>query len=335
VEKCGGRSAKHRRIQGDCHQEHCPVGNGSPIAADHRRRGSGSRPLHMASNPEFLREGSAIEDFMPAEPGVIGLPAIRPLAILKDLYSPLYLIETPSFSHARIRELIKYAANAFLATRSPSSTKSPMSARKWGGRATSLSRGMGSGSAHRPQIFCIRARGRGAPVSPKIRPHCNIASQKGYQFEIVRAVIRVNREQRGRMVAKIKEALDRSRGKKIAILGLGQAQHRRHAREAPALKSFRPSRRGRKIRAYDPKAMEKPGRPPQHPVRGKTPTTRPRAATPRHSHRGGTSSANLDLPGSARFSKTRCHRSAETLRAGQDEPGRFHTRRRALELAEE
>ena len=235
-----------------------PVGTGArlrQIIAGELRE-----PVHfdMASNPEFLREGSAIEDFMRPNRVVIGASSDQALAILKDLYSPLYLIETPFvLTTLESAELIKYAANAFLATKISFINEIANVCEKVGADVHVVSRGMGLDQRIGPK-FLHPGPGFGGSCFPKdTAAIAHIASQKGYQFEIVRAVIKVNREQRGRMVAKIKEALGSLRGKKIAILGLAFKPNTDDMREAPALEIIPALQKGgAKIRAYDPKAME-------------------------------------------------------------------------------
>jgi UDPglucose 6-dehydrogenase len=217
-------------------------------------------PIHfdMASNPEFLREGSAIEDFMRPNRVVIGASSDQALAILKDLYSPLYLIETPFvLTTLETAELIKYSANAFLATKISFINEIATICEKVGGDVHVVAKAMGLDQRIGPK-FLHPGPGFGGSCFPKdTAAIAHIAAQKGYQFEIVRAVMKVNQQQRGRMVAKIKEALGSLRGKKIAILGLAFKPNTDDMREAPALEIIPALQRGgARIRAYDPKAME-------------------------------------------------------------------------------
>ena len=235
-----------------------PVGTGARL----RRIIAGElrEPVHfdMASNPEFLREGSAIEDFMRPNRVVIGAASDQALAILKDLYSPLYLIETPFvLTTLETAELIKYAANAFLATKISYINEIANLCEKVGADVHVVSKAMGLDQRIGPK-FLHPGPGFGGSCFPKdTAAIAHIAFQKGYRFEIVRAVIKVNQQQRGRMVAKIREALGSLRGKKIAVLGLAFKPNTDDLREAPALEIIPALQKaGARIRAYDPKAME-------------------------------------------------------------------------------
>jgi UDPglucose 6-dehydrogenase len=235
-----------------------PVGTGARLRQIINRELR--EPVHfdMASNPEFLREGSAIEDFMRPNRVVIGASSDQALAILKDLYSPLYLIETPFIlTTLETAELIKYAANAFLATKISFINEIANVCEKVGADVHVVAKAMGLDQRIGPK-FLHPGPGFGGSCFPKdTAAIAHIASQKGYQFEIVRAVIKVNRQQRGRMVAKIREALGSLRGKKIAVLGLAFKPNTDDIRESPALEIIPALQKGgAKIRAYDPKAME-------------------------------------------------------------------------------
>jgi UDPglucose 6-dehydrogenase len=218
------------------------------------------QPLHfdMASNPEFLREGSAIEDFLRPNRVVIGASSDQALAILKDLYSPLYLIETPFIlTTLETAELIKYAANAFLATKISFINEIANICETVGADVHVVAKAMGLDQRIGSK-FLHPGPGFGGSCFPKdTAAIAQLAAEKGYIFEIVRAVMRVNREQRKRMVIKIQEALGSLRGKKIAVLGLAFKPNTDDMREAPALDIIPALQKaGAKIRAFDPKAME-------------------------------------------------------------------------------
>jgi UDPglucose 6-dehydrogenase len=235
-----------------------PVGTGARLGRIIRRELC--EPVHfdMASNPEFLREGSAVEDFMRPNRVVIGAESDQALAILKDLYSPLYLIETPFvLTNLETAELIKYAANAFLATKISFINEIANICEKVGADVHVVARAMGLDQRIGPK-FLHPGPGFGGSCFPKdTAAIAHIASEKGYSFEIVRAVIKVNQRQRERMVAKIREALGSLRAKKIAVLGLAFKPNTDDMRESPALDIIPALQKGgAKIRAYDPKAME-------------------------------------------------------------------------------
>ena len=143
-----------------------PIGTGKLIEEIIRKR-NGRFPFSVVSNPEFLREGSAIEDFMRPDRVVIGARDPQAIAIMKDVYAPLYLIETPFvITNVESSELIKYASNAFLATKVTFITRWRSCARSWGRTCTMWPRGWGSTGAS-DRSFCTRDRGTEAPVSPR------------------------------------------------------------------------------------------------------------------------------------------------------------------------
>ncbi len=235
-----------------------PVGTGAHVRDIISQNLNESINFDMASNPEFLREGSAIEDFIRPNRVVIGAASDQAHAILKDLYSPLYLIETPFvLTTIETAELIKYAANAFLATKISFINEIANICEKVGADVHVVAKGMGLDQRIGPK-FLHPGPGFGGSCFPKdTAAIAHIAEANGYQFEIVRAVMKVNQKQRERMVAKIKKALGTVRGKKIGILGLAFKPNTDDIRESPALDIIQALQRGgAKIKAFDPKAME-------------------------------------------------------------------------------
>ena len=266
-------------------------------------------PVHfdMASNPEFLREGSAIEDFMRPNRVVIGASSDQALAILKDLYSPLYLIETPFvLTTLETAELIKYAANAFLATKISFINEIAHLCEKVGADVHVVAKAMGLDQRIGPK-FLHPGPGFGGSCFPKdTAAIAHLAAQKGYQFEIVRAVMKVNRQQRGRMVAKIKEALGSLRGKKIAVLGLAFKPNTDDMRESPAVEIIPALQKGgQESEPTTRKPWKTPGASSRTSSLGRTPTTPPKGATPSSFSPNGTSSAIWTSPGCNRFSRAR------------------------------
>jgi UDPglucose 6-dehydrogenase len=213
----------------------------------------------IASNPEFLREGAAIGDFMRPDRVVIGTEDVEATAILSDLYRPLYLIEAPVLmTDIPTAELTKYAANAFLATKISFINEMANLCEKVGADVHSIARGIGLDKRIGPK-FLHAGPGFGGSCFPKdTRSIAHFAREVGQELEIIESVIRVNERQRERMVEKIVEALDGDiDGRTIGVLGLSFKPETDDMRDAPALDIIRGlEKRGARIRAYDPQAME-------------------------------------------------------------------------------
>lgn len=235
-----------------------PVGSGERIRKLINQHSKGKVNFDVVSNPEFLREGSAIEDFMRPNRVIIGASSDQAIAILKDLYSPLYLIETPFvITNVETAEMIKYASNAFLATKISFINEIANICEKVGADVNIVARGMGLDQRIGAK-FLHAGPGYGGSCFPKDTAGiAKIAEKHGYRFEIIRSVMKVNEKQKERMVEKIKEAMGSLKGKNIAVLGLSFKPNTDDIREAPSLKIIPAlQREGAKIRAYDPKAME-------------------------------------------------------------------------------
>ncbi|MCG3155177.1 MAG: UDP-glucose 6-dehydrogenase [bacterium] len=216
-------------------------------------------PIHFSvvSNPEFLREGSAIEDFMRPNRVVIGTEDSEAMAIMKDLYSPLYLIETPIvMTNLASAELTKYAANAFLATKVSFINEVANVCERVGADVHDVAKGMGLDNRIGTK-FLHAGPGYGGSCFPKdTRALLAIAQQHDYRFQIVEAAVRVNEQQRRIMVQKIKQATGSVKGKTIAVLGLSFKPNTDDMREAPAVDIIRTLlEEGAVVRAYDPVAV--------------------------------------------------------------------------------
>jgi UDPglucose 6-dehydrogenase len=235
-----------------------PVGTGERIRKVVQQYERENINFDIVSNPEFLREGAAIEDFMRPNRVVIGAASEQAMAIMKDLYSPLYLIEAPFvITNIETAEMIKYASNAFLATKVSFINEIANICEKVGADVNVVAKGMGLDQRIGSK-FLHAGPGYGGSCFPKdTLGIAKIAEKYGYRFEIVRSVMKVNEKQKERMVAKVKEALGNLKGKTIAVLGLSFKPNTDDMREAPSLKIISSlQREGAKIRAYDPKAME-------------------------------------------------------------------------------
>ncbi len=218
-----------------------------------------SAPIHFSvvSNPEFLREGSAIEDFMRPNRVVIGAEDSEAMAIMKDLYSPLYLIETPIvMTNLASAELTKYAANAFLATKISFINEVANVCERVGADVHDVAKGMGLDNRIGAK-FLHPGPGYGGSCFPKdTRALLTIAQQHDYRFQIVEAAVAVNEQQRRIMIQKIKHITGGVKGKTIAFLGLSFKPNTDDMREAPAVDIIQAlQKEGAKIRAYDPVAM--------------------------------------------------------------------------------
>ena len=238
-----------------------PVGTGDKVrgwVAEELRRAGRVAGFSVASNPEFLREGAAIGDFMRPDRVVIGTDDEQATAILSDLYRPLYLIETPVvMTDLRTAELAKYAANAFLATKISFINEIANLCERVGADVHSIARAMGLDRRIGPK-FLHAGPGFGGSCFPKdTRSIAHYARAAGEPFEIVDAVVRVNRRQRERMVEKIVEALDGEvKDRIIGVLGLSFKPETDDMREAPSVDIIQALlERGASIRAYDPQAM--------------------------------------------------------------------------------
>ncbi len=212
----------------------------------------------IASNPEFLREGAAIGDFMRPDRVVIGTEDVEAAAILKDLYRPLYLIEAPVLMmDIPTAELTKYAANAFLATKISFINEMANLCEKVGADVHSIARGIGLDRRIGTK-FLHPGPGFGGSCFPKdTRSVTQFAREIGQELEIVESVIRVNERQRERMVEKVVDALDGDvDGKTVGVLGLSFKPETDDMRDAPSVDIIRGlEKRGARILAYDPQAM--------------------------------------------------------------------------------
>ncbi len=213
----------------------------------------------VASNPEFLREGAAIKDFMHPDRVVLGVTTPRAEALLRELYRPLNLIETPILvTDWESAELIKYAANAFLATKISFINEMSMLCESVGADVHAVAKGMGlDGRIGRK--FLHPGPGYGGSCFPKdTLALIRIAQEHDTPCRIVESVIEVNAAQKARMVKKIRDALGGElSGRQIAVLGLTFKPETDDMRDAPAL-SILPALldKGAVVRAHDPQGME-------------------------------------------------------------------------------
>ena len=234
-----------------------PVGTGRQVAAILRRVCPGGQ-FDVASNPEFLREGSAIEDFMRPDRVVIGADSERAQAVMRQLYRPLYLIETPMlFTDIETAELIKYAANAFLATKITFINEIADLCERVGGDVQDVAKGIGlDGRIGRK--FLHAGPGFGGSCFPKdCRALVRTAHEAEAPLSIIETVVQANERRKRRMADKIIAACGGTlAGKTIAVLGLTFKPNTDDMRDAPSLEVLpRLAAAGAVIRAFDPEGM--------------------------------------------------------------------------------
>jgi UDPglucose 6-dehydrogenase len=212
----------------------------------------------VASNPEFLREGAAIDDFMRPDRVVIGSNEEKAIEVMKELYRPLYLIETPIvITSLEAAELIKYAANAFLATKITFINEVANLCDAIGCDVHDVARGMGMDNRI-GRKFLHPGPGYGGSCFPKdTRALTTVADQFGVETRIVDAVIEANERQRDAMIPKIEKLVGDLSGKQIGVLGLSFKPETDDMRESPAIEIIHSMiAKGAKVRAFDPVAME-------------------------------------------------------------------------------
>jgi UDPglucose 6-dehydrogenase len=234
-----------------------PIGTGERIRDIIERTGSG-REFDVVSNPEFLREGSAIEDFMRPNRIVIGTDSEQAEAIMRDLYAPLFLLETPIVATSvPSSEMIKYASNAYLATRISFINEIAEICERVGADVHHVAKGMGLDKRIGPK-FLHPGPGYGGSCFPKdTRALLRLSREKGYDMKIVQAVLEVNAQRREAVLAKIHSLLPDTAGRTISALGLSFKPNTDDIRESPAVDICRRLLdEGARLRVYDPAAME-------------------------------------------------------------------------------
>lgn len=235
-----------------------PVGTAREVSRV-MKKANPEADFDVASNPEFLREGSAINDFLRPDRVVIGVESERAESLLRELYRPLNLREAPIMvTDLESAELIKYAANAFLATKISFINEMSQLCEKTGADVQAVAKGMGM-DKRIGNKFLHAGPGYGGSCFPKdTQALTRMAQEYGVSSRIVEAVVEVNASQKARMVAKIREALGGSEAdKEIAILGLTFKPQTDDMRDAPAL-AILPALmdRGALIRAHDPEGVD-------------------------------------------------------------------------------
>ncbi len=233
-----------------------PVGTGDWVGEVIRKRRNG-KPLDFSvvSNPEFLREGSAINDFMASDRVVLGSEDKEAANRVAQLYAPL---RCPILiTDLRTAEMIKYASNAFLATRVSFINEIANICEELGADVTEVARGMGL-DKRIGSTFLDAGLGWGGSCFPKdVKALAHMAVLHGTHPQLLQAVMEINRNQRRRLIVKMRKALGHLDDKVIGFLGISFKPNTDDIREAPALELMHLlQNEGAHIRAYDPQAME-------------------------------------------------------------------------------
>ena len=234
-----------------------PVGTGDEIARIiHSRRPDVE--FDIVSNPEFLREGAAIADFMRPDRVVVGVESERAKTLMAELYRPLFLIETPVvFTGIKTAELIKYAANTFLATKITFINEIANICEKIGADVHDVAKGIGL-DGRIGNKFLHPGPGYGGSCFPKDTvAFVRIARECGAPSHIVEAVVEFNEKRKAQMAEKIIVAMDGTvDSKRIAVLGVAFKPNTDDVRESASL-TIIPAlqQEGASIHAYDPEAM--------------------------------------------------------------------------------
>jgi UDPglucose 6-dehydrogenase len=243
-----------------------PVGTGRRVKELVRgildRRGLADLEFDVVSNPEFLREGSAVRDFMHPDRVVIGSETQKAGNLVRDIYNVLYLIETPFiFATLETAELIKYASNAYLATKITFINEIANLCDAVGADVHVIAKAMGL-DGRIGKYFLHPGPGFGGSCLPKdTQGLARIGREHGVSMRVVEAVIEANEIQKRRMVEKIEAGLGDLRSKAITVLGLAFKPETDDMRAAPSIPIIHGLlSKGCHVRAYDPAAMENAAR---------------------------------------------------------------------------
>lgn len=255
-----GRHMKNFKIIVD--KSTVPVGTGDlvrkVIAEELARRGE-NVPFDVVSNPEFLKEGNAIDDFMKPDRVVVGCDDPRTAELMKELYAPFVRTEKPILiMDVRSAEMTKYAANAMLATKISFMNDIANLCEKVGANIDNVRRGIGSDSRI-GYSFIFPGAGYGGSCFPKdVQALVRTGTANSYTLEILEAVEAVNKRQKEVLFAKLREALDgQIKGRTIAVWGLAFKPNTDDMREAPAIVLIESLlAAGAAVRVYDPEAMD-------------------------------------------------------------------------------
>ena len=233
-----------------------PVKTGDKVAETIKRYCKARVDFDVVSNPEFLREGFAVEDLMKPDRVVIGVRSQRPVAAMKELYAPF---KAPIIiTDINSAELIKHASNSFLALKISYINAISIICEATGANVQEVANGMGMDDRI-GRRFLNASLGFGGSCFPKdLSAFIQIAEQLGYDFGLLKEVQRINSEQMNRFVKKIIDTLWVLKDKKIGVLGLAFKQNTDDVRMSPAIELCqRLLKEGASLRVHDPKAMDK------------------------------------------------------------------------------
>ena len=234
-----------------------PVGTGDKVHAEIAK--NAKVDFDVVSNPEFLREGVAVDDFMKPDRVVIGAETEKARKVMEKLYAPYVRQGNPIiFMDIRSAELTKYAANSFLATKITFMNEIANLCERMGADVDMIRRGIGTDDRI-GRRFLFAGIGYGGSCFPKdVQALARSSKEENYDFKILDAVMEVNQQQKTRLIPELQKRLgDDLSGKTIAIWGLAFKPYTDDIREAPALVNIHALRElGASVRAYDPEAME-------------------------------------------------------------------------------
>jgi UDPglucose 6-dehydrogenase len=233
-----------------------PVETGEQVERTIKRYNRKKIPFDVVSNPEFLKEGTAVQDFLQPDRIVVGVKSKRAQKVMSDLYAPLKT--RMLITDLKSAELIKHASNSFLATKISFMNSVARVCEKVGADVKLVAEGMGLD----PRIgraFLHAGIGFGGFCLPKdLEAFYYISHRIGYDFELLRVVKEINEQQRIQFVKKIEEAVWILKGKTIAVLGVAFKPHTDDVRFAPAIDIIeRLQAAGARVKLYDPIAMKK------------------------------------------------------------------------------
>ena len=233
-----------------------PVGTADVVKEIIKQNQKGNIEFDVVSNPEFLREGEAINDFMMPDRVVIGVDSEKARKIIEDIYKGIARINKPiMYTDTKSAEIIKYASNAMLATRISFMNEIARLCEKAGGDVKEVAKGMGLDSRIGTR-FLQAGAGYGGSCFPKdVKALEQTMSHYGVESKIMQAVEKVNEEQKRSLLPKIKRLAPNLKGRTIAIWGLAFKPKTDDMREAPAIAVIEQlQKEGAKIKAFDPEA---------------------------------------------------------------------------------
>ncbi|NQV41397.1 MAG: UDP-glucose/GDP-mannose dehydrogenase family protein [Candidatus Marinimicrobia bacterium] len=241
-----------------CTKSTVPVGTGARLEALISQEKESDYEFDVVSNPEFLREGSAVKDFLHPDRVVLGVNTERAAEVMKQVYRSLFINETPMvITNVPSSEMIKYASNAFLAVKISFINEVANLADKVGADVHTIARAMGL-DGRISSKFLHPGPGYGGSCFPKdTEALVYTGEQYGVDFQVVKAAIGANKNQRNIILAKAKELVPDLKDKTVAILGLAFKANTDDVRDTPALEIIQGlEQAGARVRAYDPIAAE-------------------------------------------------------------------------------